>query len=157
MSCSEGETMKNIKEGDTVRLLCEAKLENGELCYTNDAQNPLELVVGEGKFFPYIEEALHEMTEGETKVITLEAENAFGPHLEDLVIKVPKSVFKTEVTLEVGSRIKIDVPTGKSFIGTILAMDVETLTLDMNHLLAGKRLIVKVTILSIGNQENKTP
>ena len=43
--------MKNIKQGDTVQLLCEAKLENGELCYTNDAQNPIELVVGEGKFF----------------------------------------------------------------------------------------------------------
>lgn len=144
--------MKNIKEGDTVQLLCEAKLESGELCYNNDAKDPLELVVGEGKFFPTIEEALCEMTEGETKVITLEAEDAFGPHIDDLVIKVPKSVFKTEVTLEVGSRIKIDVPTGKSFIGTMIAMDEQTLTLDMNHLLAGKRLIVKVTVLSIAEQ-----
>ena len=144
--------MKNIKEGDMVQLLCEAKLESGELCYNNDAKDPLELVVGEGKFFPTVEEALHEMTEGETKVITLEAEDAFGPHIDDLVIKVPKSVFKTEVTLEVGSRIKIDVPTGKSFIGTIIAMDEQTLTLDMNHLLAGKRIIVKVTVLSIAEQ-----
>jgi FKBP-type peptidyl-prolyl cis-trans isomerase 2 len=56
------------------------------------------------------------------------------------------------VTLEVGSRIKIDVPTGKSFIGTMIAMDEQTLTLDMNHLLAGKRLIVKVTVLSIAEQ-----
>ncbi len=144
--------MKNIKNGDTVQLLCEAKLENGELCYTNDAQNPLLIIVGEGKFFPNIEEALHEMTEGETKTITLEAEDAFGPHIDDLVIKVPKSVFKTDVTLEVGSRIKIDVPTGKSFIGTILMMDDQTLTLDMNHLLAGKRLIVKVTVISIEKQ-----
>jgi len=149
MSCSKGETMKNIKEGDTVQLLCEAKLESGELCYTNDAQNPIELVVGEGKFFPHIEEALHDMTEGETKVMTLEAEDAFGPHIDDLIIKVPKSVFKTEVTLEIGSRIKIDTPTGKSYIGTIITMDDLTITLDMNHLLAGKRLIVKVTVLSI--------
>ena len=141
--------MKNIKEGDTVQLLCEAKLENGELCYTNDAQNPIELVVGEGKFFPSVEEALHNMTEGESKVVTLEPADAFGPHIEDLIIKVPKSVFKTEVTLEIGSRIKIDTPTGKSFIGTIVTMDDLTITLDMNHLLAGKRLVVKVTILSI--------
>lgn len=141
--------MKNIKQGDTVQLLCEAKLENGELCYTNDAKNPIELVVGEGKFFPSVEEALHNMTEGESKVVTLEPEDAFGPHIEDLIIKVPKSVFKTEVTLEIGSRIKIDTPTGKSFIGTIVTMDDLTITLDMNHLLAGKRLVVKVTVLSI--------
>jgi len=141
--------MKNIKQGDTVQLLCEAKLENGELCYTNDAQNPIELVVGEGKFFPSVEEALHNMTKGESKIVTLEPEDAFGPHIEDLIIKVPKSVFKTEVTLEIGSRIKIDTPTGKSFIGTIVTMDDLTITLDMNHLLAGKRLVVKVTVLSI--------
>ena len=81
--------------------------------------------------------------------VSYEAEDAFGPHIDDLVIKVPKSVFKTEVTLEIGARIKIDVPTGKSFIGTIIAMDEQTLTLDMNHLLAGKRIIVKVTVVSI--------
>jgi peptidylprolyl isomerase len=141
--------MKNIKEGDTVQLVYEAKLESGELCYTNDAQHPYELVVGEGKFFPRIEEALHAMTEGQTKVITLEAEDAFGPHIDELIIKVPKSVFTSEVTLEIGSKIKIDVPTGKSFIGTIIAMDEQTLTLDMNHLLAGKRLVVTVTVVSI--------
>lgn len=141
--------MKTIKEGDTVQIVCEAKLEDGELCYKNDEQNPLELVIGEGKFFPVIEKALEEMTEGESKAITLEAEDAFGPHIDDLVIKVPKSVFKTEVTVEVGSRIKIDAPTGKSFVGTIVAMDDQTFTLDLNHLLAGKRLVVNFTVLSI--------
>ncbi len=141
--------MKTIKEGDTVQIVCEAKLEDGELCYQNDAQNPMEIVIGEGKFFPAVEKALEEMTEGQTKVITLEAEDAFGPHIDDLVIKVPKSVFKTEVTLEVGSRIKIDAPTGKSFVGTIVAMDDQTFTLDLNHLLAGKRIIVNFTVLSI--------
>jgi FKBP-type peptidyl-prolyl cis-trans isomerase 2 len=89
------------------------------------------------------------MTEGETKVMTLEAEDAFGPHIDDLVIKVPKSVFETNVTLEIGSRIKIDVPTGKSYVGTIVAVDEHTITLDMNHLLAGKRLVVNVTVVSI--------
>ncbi len=141
--------MKTIKEGDTVQIICEAKLEDGELCYQNNAQNPMELVIGEGKFFPAVEKALEEMTEGQTKVVTLEAEDAFGPHIDDLVIKVPKSVFKTEVTLEVGSRIKIDAPTGKSFVGTIVAMDDQTFTLDLNHLLAGKRIIVNFTVLSI--------
>lgn len=141
--------MKTIKEGDTVQIVCEAKLEDGELCYKNDAQTPMEIIIGEGKFFPVVEKALEEMTEGQTKVITLEAEDAFGPHIDDLVIKVPKSVFKTEVTLEVGSRIKIDAPTGKSFVGTIVAMDEQTFTLDLNHLLAGKRIIVNFTVLSI--------
>jgi peptidylprolyl isomerase len=146
--------MKTIKEGDRVQIVCEAKLENGELCYKNDTQNPIEIIIGEGKFFPVIEKALHEMAVGQSKEITLEAEDAFGPHIDDLVIRVPKSVFKPGVDVEVGSRIKIDAPTGKSFVGTIIAIDEETFTLDMNHLLAGKRLIVKVDVLTIAQKEN---
>ena len=147
--------MTSIKDGTTVQILCEAKLDTGEFCYKNDAENLIEIVVGEGKFFPVIEKALCDMVEGESKVITLEVEDAFGPHMDDLVIKVPKSVLKTQVTLEIGSRIKIDIPTGGSYVGTIVAMDEQTFTLDMNHLLAGKRLVVNVTVVSIVKQANK--
>jgi len=147
--------MKSIKEGNIVQLLCEATLETGEFCYKNDAENPIELMVGEGKFFPVIEKALCEMSEGELKVFTLEAEDAFGPHLDDLVIKVPKAMCKTDVALEIGSRVKIDAPAGASYVGTIVAMDEQTFTLDLNHLLAGKRLIVKVTVVSIAEQVNQ--
>jgi peptidylprolyl isomerase len=147
--------MTSIKDGTTVQILCEAKLDTGEFCYKNDAENLIEIVVGEGKFFPVIEKALCNMAEGESKVIILEVEDAFGPHMDDLVIKVPKSVFKTQVILEIGSRIKIDIPTGGSYVGTIVAMDEQTFTLDMNHLLAGKRLVVNVTVVSIVKQANK--
>jgi FKBP-type peptidyl-prolyl cis-trans isomerase 2 len=142
----------SIKEGDTVRLMCEAKLESGELCYKNEADNPIEMVVGEGKFFPPIEKALQGMNQGESRVITLEPDDAFGPHLADLVIKVPRTVFQTDVDLEINSRIKIDMPTGKSFVGTVVAMDEQTFTLDLNHLLAGKRLIVSFTVLSVAEK-----
>jgi len=141
--------MKSVKEGDTVQILYEAKLDTGELCYKNDAENLTEIVIGEGKFFPVIEKALCSMAEGDSKVVTLEAEDAFGPHLDDLVIKVPKSVFKTDVTLEIGSRVKIDAPTKTSYVGTIVGIDEQTFTLDLNHLLAGKRIVINITVVSI--------
>jgi peptidylprolyl isomerase len=144
--------MTGIKDGDKVQILCEAKLETGELCYKNNTEDLIEIVVGEGKFFPLIEKALQDMAEGDSKVVTLEPDDAFGPHVDDLVIKVSKTVFKPEVKLEIGSRIKIDAPTGKSYVGTIVAMDEQTFTLDLNHLLAGKRLVVNVTVVSIAEQ-----
>ncbi len=141
--------MKSVKAGDKVQITCEAKLESGELCYKNDADNPIVFTVGEEKFFPAIEKALEEMGEGQTKTITLEPAQAFGPHIPELIIKVPRTVFQNDGELEVGSRVKIAAPTGKSFVGTITAMDETTLTLDMNHLLAGKRLIVTFTVVAI--------
>jgi len=141
--------MKSIRVGDKVQIICEAKLETGELCYKNDSDNLIDLVVGEEKFFPAIEKALEDMGEGETKTITLEAADAFGPHVAELVIKVPRTVFQHEADIEVGSRVKIDAPTGKSFIGTVVAMDDQTFTLDLNHQLAGKRLVVTFTVVAI--------
>ena len=141
--------MKNVKEGDKVQILYEAKLDTGEFCCKNDLDNLTELVVGEGKFFPVIEKELCSMTEGESRVLTLEADDAFGPHLDNLVIKVPKSMCKTEVPLELGSRVKIDAPTGNSYVGTIIEIDDQTFTLDLNHLLAGKRLVINVTVVSV--------
>ena len=147
--------MKSVKEGDTVQILYEAKLDTGEFCYKNDTDSLTEIVIGEGKFFPVIEKTLCTMAEGESKEVTLEAEDAFGPHLDNLVIKVPKSVVKTDVSLEVGSRVKIDAPTGNSYVGTIVAIDDQTFTLDLNHLLAGKRLVINVTVVSVTEQVNQ--
>ena len=146
--------MKNVKEGDTVQILYEAKFDTGEFCYKNDIDNLTEIVIGEGKFFPVIEKGLCGMVEGESKVITLEADDAFGPHLDDLMLKVPKSVFKTNEALEIGSRVKIDAPTGNSYVGTIVAIDDQTFTFDLNHLLAGKRLVINITVVSIINSVN---
>ncbi|HVQ01224.1 MAG TPA: FKBP-type peptidyl-prolyl cis-trans isomerase [Candidatus Thermoplasmatota archaeon] len=141
--------MSGIRVGDRVQITCEAKLESGELCYKNDAENMIELTVGDGKFFPVIEKALEEMSEGQTKTIILEAAQAFGPHIPELIIKVPRTVFQDDGELEVGSRVKIDAPTGKSFVATVTAMDDTTFTLDLNHLLAGKRLVVTFTVVAI--------
>jgi peptidylprolyl isomerase len=141
--------MRSIKVGDKIQITCEAKLESGELCYKNDPDNLIELTVGEEKFFPAIEKALEEMGEGQTKTITLEAAQAFGPRIPELVIKVPRTVFENDCEIEIGSRVKIDAPTGKSFVATVIEMDDQTFTLDLNHLLAGKRLIVTFTVIAI--------
>ena len=63
--------MKKVQNGTTVHISCEAKLEDGTLCFKNDKENPLELVMGEGKMFPAVEQALHEMQEGQSETITL--------------------------------------------------------------------------------------
>ena len=59
--------MKSIKEGDKVQILCEAKLETGELCYKNDTENLIEIVVGEGKFFPVNRESITRYDRGRIK------------------------------------------------------------------------------------------
>jgi peptidylprolyl isomerase len=141
--------MKVVKDGSKIKIICEAKLEDGSVCFQNKEDDPLEFVVGEGKFFLPIENKLKDMKEGETKTITIEPDEMFGPHLAELVIEVPKNVFKIEAKITVGSRIRIDAPSGKVFYGTVTAVKEETIILDLNHPLAGKKILWTVKILSI--------
>jgi len=141
--------MENIKEGDKVKIKYEAKLENGEQCFPENKKKTVELVVGEGKIFSSIEDGLKEMKKGDTKTITIEPNEAFGPYLDNLVIDAPRNAFKTDADLTVGMRIKIDTPNEKVYYATITKMTDSAITLDLNHPLAGKRLMFTVTVVSV--------
>ena len=141
--------MKTVKDGTKIQILYEARLEDGTLCYKNEKDTPLELIIGEGKFFPAIEKELKKMKEGEKKTMTLKPEEAFGPHMDELVMDVPKDVFGDDAVLEVGSRIKINTPSGKQFYGTISAIGENSLTIDLNHPLAGKKIVFDITLVAI--------
>ena len=138
-----------IKEGVKVNILFEAKLETGEIVLKTEEEQPLEVVVGDGNIPKSIEKILIDMKEGETKTITLESAEAFGPKIDDLIVDLPKEGFDSQVELEVGSRVSINSPEGKKFIGTILEVKDENISVDFNHPLAGEKLIFTVTVVSI--------
>ena len=141
--------MTVIKEGVKVNILFEAKLETGEIVLKTEEERPLEVVVGDGNIPKSIENFLIDMKEGETKTIALDSIEAFGPKIEDLVVDLPKEEFDSQVEFEVGSRVSIDSPEGKNFMGTVLEVKDEKVSVDFNHPLAGKNLIFTVTVVSI--------
>ncbi|RLF45341.1 MAG: peptidylprolyl isomerase, partial [Thermoplasmata archaeon] len=75
---------------------------------------------------------------------------AFGPYMEELVLEVPKEAFRPGAKLEKGSRIRINTPSGKVFYGIISEVKDDTVILDLNHPLAGKKIILTITVISIG-------
>ena len=141
--------MESINEGDKVKIKYEAKLENGEQCFPDNTDNTVEITIGEGKIFSSIENGLKEMKIGESKTITIEPDEAFGLHLDNLVIDAPKSSFKTDNELTIGMRIKIDTPTDKVYYATVTKITDSAVTLDLNHPLAGKKLIFTVSVISV--------
>ncbi len=141
--------MDSINEGDKVKIKYEAKLENGEACFPEHKDKTIELIIGDGKIFSSIENGLREMKEGETKTITIEPNEAFGPYLDNLIIDAPRTSFKTDTDLSVGMRIKIDTPTEKEYYATIIKMTDSAITLDLNHPLAGKKLMFTVTVIDV--------
>lgn len=144
-----GDKMDVVKEGDKVQLICEIKLEDGTLCYKNEKEEPLELVIGKGSFFPTVDNELKNMKVGETKTFTLKPNEAFGQHQKKLVVDVPNNSIRMDKTPQIGYKVKYNTPEGKELLGTVVAINENSLKVDFNHPLAGKKLLFTVTIISI--------
>jgi len=145
----EGETMTIVKEGNKINISFEAKLKTGEIFLKTEEEHPLEVTVGEGAIPKSIEKVLIDMKIGETKTIALEPTEAFGPRVEDLVVDLPKEGFGSDAGLEVGSKVSMKSPEGKTFAGIVKEIKGDDITVDFNHPLAGKNLVFTVTVVSI--------
>lgn len=141
--------MDIVKEGDKVELICEAKLEDGTICFKNEEDKPFIFTVGEGKFLPGIEKELKDMKIGESKTITLEPKDAFGVHNDGLVTEISKKDLNTDADLKVGSRIQMKASQDKIIQGMITVIKDDKLTIDFNHPLVDKKIIFTVTVKGI--------
>ena len=141
--------MESVKEGDKVQLLCEAKLEDGTICFKNKQEKPLIFIVGEGKFLPAMESEMKDMKKGESKTITLEPKDAFGVYKENLVVEIHEKNISTTTELNIGSSIQMKTDSDKMIQGRITDIKGDTITVDFNHPLVDKIVIFTVTITSI--------
>jgi len=138
-----------IKEGVKVNILFEAKLETGEIVLKTGEEQPFKVIVGDGNIPKSIEEILIGMKVGETKTVELGSNEAFGQKRDDLIMDLPKEGFESKAELEVGSKVSMKSPEGKTYSGTILEVKDENISVDFNHPLAGKNLLFAVTVVSI--------
>jgi len=92
------------------------------------------------------------MAEGESKDFEIPSEKAYGERRDDLQRDVPRNTIPPNPEgkeLEASMVLMIQTPQGQKFPVKIVKADKETVTIDMNHPLAGKKLLFKVKILEI--------
>jgi FKBP-type peptidyl-prolyl cis-trans isomerase SlyD len=106
---------------------------------------PLEFRVGEGHVIPGIDEAVQEMSEGETRTVVLDPEDAYGTVNEDDIVTVPRDELEenSQTTAEVDELVESEAGN----IGWIIDVDEETATVDFNHELAGERVEFEIKLL----------
>ena len=85
------------------------------------------------------------MKEGEEKILKISPEDAYGEYKKYLVQDIPLSRLELQVPPEVGE--KIITPGGREV--KVLNSTETSATLDFNHELAGKTLILEIKIVSI--------
>ena len=133
----------HIETGDHVTVSCVTYYEDGTVAI--EASEPFSFVVGEGSIITGIEENVIGMTGGETKRFTVPPEKAFGVVSEQLIgtIDAESAMLLFGGLPEVGT---------ETTVGVVTDVTENGVTIDANHPLAGKTVLIDITIINDGGE-----
>jgi len=141
--------MSQVKKGDVVRVHYTGRLMDGSQFDSSAGREPLEFTVGAGQMISGFDSGVVGMGVGEKKVITIEAEFAYGPRSEEAIIEFPKEHVPEEMKLEPGMQLTLRNQEGHPVPVTIIEVREDIVVMDANHFLAGKDLIFDVELMEI--------
>jgi FKBP-type peptidyl-prolyl cis-trans isomerase 2 len=138
------------KTGDTVQVHYTGKLADGTDFDSSEGREPYEFTLGAGQAISGFEKAVLGMKVGEKKTVTIPADEAYGPHLDNMVIEVSRDRISSDVEPKVGQILEATGQNGETIRFTIMSIsDNGTVTLDANHPLAGKDLTFDIELVKI--------
>jgi peptidylprolyl isomerase len=141
--------MNQASAGQTVRIHYNAKLENGTLLDTSAQRDPMEFELGSGQVISGLDNAVQGMTVGESKTVTIVADDAYGQRNEQLIISVPNSELPDNLQPTVGMELQSRAPDGHITKLTITEVGDDSITVDANHPLAGQVLQFDIELVEI--------
>lgn len=141
--------MAQAKEGDEVQVHYTGKLEDGTVFDTSEEGEPLSFTIGENRVIPGFEEAVTGMEPGDKKTTEVDPEQAYGEHREDMVMEMERDQIPNEVEPEVGQQLQLRLENGQTVPVLITALGEESVTIDANHPLAGRKLIFDIEVVGI--------
>ena len=141
-----------VKKGSKLKVEYEGKFEDGEVFDSSshgDHSHPLEFEVGAGDVIKGFDDSVLGMKKGEEKEFTLEPDEAYGQPNPELKQDIPRDVLPKDQKPEAGMILMMTTPDGHQMPAKILEVTEDKITLDLNHPLAGRKLIFKIKILDI--------
>jgi peptidylprolyl isomerase len=141
--------MAQAKNGDTVTVHYTGKLEDGMVFDSSANRDPLQFTLGEGLLIPGFEQAVLGMSPGESKTAEVSADQAYGPHREEMVVEIDLQEFPPHLQPEVGQQLQIPQSDGRVAQLAVIAVSEQKVTLDANHPLAGRDLTFDIRLLEI--------
>ena len=138
-----------IESGKKVKVSYTGIFDDGEIFDSSPEDAPLEFVVGAGEVIPGFDQAVQDMSVGESKKIRIAAVDAYGPHNPDLLIKADPSQFDEGQTPEIGQQFRFPGADGNTMFLKVASVSEQEILLDANHPLAGKDLNFELELVEI--------
>lgn len=149
IGCTEEKDLIVAKNGNIIKVHYTGTLKDGTVFDTSIGRQPLEFTLGAGQLIPGFEKAVRGMGVGQSKIVTMPPEEAYGPFREDLVFIIDKDELPNNSDPEVGQQVQIKLAGDVSTSAVITDISETTITVDANHHLAGKDLTFEIQIVEI--------
>ena len=134
----------SISKEQIVSILYEVKdVSTNEVVDSNMNSTPLTFMMGRSQIIVGLENALADMSMGESKDVLVKAAEAYGEHDENATQTLPREQF-AGLELEIGMTLYGQDENGGTVAVAVKNFDDETVTIDFNHPLAGKDLMFSV-------------
>ena len=139
--------MTEVKKGDNVKVHYTGKLNDGTVFDSSEGGKPLEFSVGSGQVIAGFEEGVVGMKVGESKVIEIPVEKAYGARNDEMVIQAPIEQVPPDLNPELGMRLEMGGANGEILRVVVTEITDTHITLDANPPLAGKDLTFEVEVV----------
>lgn len=141
--------MSKAETGNKVKVHYTGRLDDDTQFDSSAGRDPLEFTLGTGQVIPGFEKAVTGMGVGDTKTVTIPADQAYGPHHAELVMEVERGQIPPHINPEVGQQLEIHQQDGRTVGVVITEVTNEKVSLDANHPLAGQDLIFDLELVEI--------
>jgi len=151
------DTTTTVTDGTTVTLHYTGTFDDGtEFDNSRTRGEPVVVTVGGGQLISGFNDALIGMATGETKTFRLGPDEAYGESDPDRNTTLEKTMFPDDFECEAGLTIPLTGPQGQPFLTTLTEVADTTITVDLNHPMAGKTLNFEVELISIAGDNETT-
>ncbi|MFP6689315.1 MAG: FKBP-type peptidyl-prolyl cis-trans isomerase, partial [Alphaproteobacteria bacterium] len=135
-----------VRDGDKVRIHYTIRAEGGKMLDRTKSSSPAEVSVGGDELLPAVSQALIGMVPGGKTALNLTPAEAFGERDEERLIHVPRASVPEEA--KEGYIFTIEHE-GKSVLITVVEIEDEFATCDLNHPWAGQTLSYEIKLQKI--------
>lgn len=124
-------------------------LDSGQEVDRSQEGCPLGFIAGASQIIPGLEKALAGMSVGDSADISVAPEDGYGVVRDDLFQEVPRSQFPADMEIKKGMAFEAQGPHGPFMLVVSSVNDNDTVTVDLNHPMAGQRLHFSVKVVEV--------
>jgi FKBP-type peptidyl-prolyl cis-trans isomerase SlyD len=122
---------------------------DSEIIDASEENDPLVFLQGRQNIIPGLENQMYGMKVGESKEVIVAAIDGYGNVDPNAIIDVPLSEFPKDYEIKPGIELQLQSQDEELLNGVIVSVSKNKVRLDLNHPLAGKELLFRVTLVDL--------